>query len=159
MATIEDIYAHLIKQGVERQFNVVAEFCAAPNSSLFEKNIDLVWLTKRIPADPSRVGSLREWKIEAAFEIEGYDVPLDRIRIHSEQFKVLRADEKAEFPCYVPLYTEALHRSDPDWGSAQPEDKIEKRQNEAKNLEGVVNVCDCRNWNWLNDAPSNKSHA
>ena len=153
MATIEEIYAYLTKKGVEHNFYVVAEFCASPNNSLFEKNIDLVWLSKRDCADTERIGSLREWKIEAAFEIEGYDVPIDRIRIHSEQFNVLRNEERVKFPCYVPLYTEALHRSDPEWGTDKPQgkitSKIAQRQDKAKEIGCVIKVCDCRTWDWV----------
>ncbi len=105
MATIEEIYSQLIKEGVNRGLEVVAEFCVAPRSQLFEKKIDVAWVRRR--DEPDRFGSLRRWKIVAAFEIEGYDVPLDRLHLHTAQFRQLWEEEKERFPCVIPLYTKA----------------------------------------------------
>lgn len=132
MATIEDLYTCLIRAGVSRDLDVVAEFRVAPRSRSFEKKIDVAWLRRREDAD--RFGSLRRWRIVAAFEIEGYDVPLDRLELHTSQFKQLWEEEGERFPCFVPLYTEAFHRADPNWGRDNPERKIQQRVEEARHM-------------------------
>jgi hypothetical protein len=147
MATIEDLYSQLIREGVSRKLEVVAEFCVGPRSRLFEKKIDVAWVRRR--NDPARFGSLRRWQIVAAFEIEGYDVPLDRLQLHSSQFKQLWEEEDERFPCFIPLYTKAYHRTDPDWGSDSPECKIQQRIDEARRLGGIINVRDGRDMQWL----------
>jgi hypothetical protein len=147
MATIEDIYSQLIKEGVDRKLEVVAEFCVAPRNQLFEKKIDVAWVRRR--DEPDRFGSLRRWQIVAAFEIEGYDVPLDRLRLHTSQFRQLWDEEKEQFPCVIPLYTRAYHRADPDWGNDNPERKIQQRIDEAIRLGRIVQVQDGRAMNWL----------
>lgn len=147
MVTIEDVYSELIREGVGRNLHVVAEFCVAPRSGLFEKSIDIAWLRQR--DDPARFGSLRRWQIVAAFEVEGYDVPFDRIQLHTSQFKQLWDEEGSEFPCFVPLYTRAFHRKDPDWGSDSPERKIQQRIDKARKLGGVIDVRDGRDMQWL----------
>lgn len=147
MATIEDLYACLVREGVSRNLDVVAEFCVAPRSQLFEKKIDIAWLRKR--EDKARFGSLRQWQIVVAFEIEGYDVPLNRLRLHTSQFKQLWEEGRERFPCYIPLYTQAFHRTDPDWGNDKPESKIQQRVDEAKRLGEVVDVRDGRDMGWL----------
>lgn len=149
MSTIEDIYAALVREGVRRGHFVVPEFCVAPSSRLFQKNIDVAWLEPR--DEPDRFGSLRRWKILAAFEIEGYDVPIERIQAHSAQFGHLQADEGIRFPCIVPLYTQAHHRANPTWGSATPQAKIAERQAVAEAAGGIVKVCDGRELQWLLD--------
>lgn len=146
MPTIEQIYATVIREGVERGHHVVPEFCVTPSSRLFQKNIDIAWLQPRY--EPDRVGSLRRWRIVAAFEVEGYDVPIERIQIHSAQFAQLRADEGNAFPCLIPLYTEAYHRANPNWGNAAPEAHIAEREAAAAEA-GVIKVCDGRNFEWL----------
>ena len=149
MATIEDVYSTLVREGVRREFVVVPEFCVSTRARLFEKKIDVAWLAPR--DEPSRVGSLRRWKIVAAFEIEGYDVPLDRIQMHSAQFQQIWAEEEGRFPCFVPLYTSALHRTDPHWGTGNPEPHIEKRKAEAAKWGNVVRVQDGRDLAWLRE--------
>lgn len=147
MTTIEDLYSSLTREGVGRKLDVVAEFCVAARDRLFEKSIDIAWLRRR--EDAAQVGSLRRWEIVAAFEIEGYDVPLNRIQLHTSQFKQLWDEEGRRFPCFIPLYTRAFHRTDPDWGSDSPEPKIQQRIDEARRLGGVVDVRDGRNMQWL----------
>lgn len=147
MATIEDLYTRLIREGVVRNLEVVAEFCVSPRSRLFEKKIDVAWVRKR--EDAARFGSFRHWQIVAAFEIEGYDVPLDRIHMHTSQFRQIWDDDSQSFPCFIPLYTRALHRADPHWGSDKPDRKIQERVEEARRLGGVVEVKDGRDLKWL----------
>ncbi|WP_422847257.1 hypothetical protein ACOYR4_15755 [Acidovorax sp. M14] len=147
MVTIEDLYSTLIREGVRRNLDVVAEFCVAPRNRLFEKKIDLAWVRRR--EDANRFGSLRRWQIVAAFEIEGYDVPLDRLELHTSQIKQLWEEERECFPCFVPLYTRAFHRTNPDWGNDKPERKIRQRVEEARRLGGVVDVRDGRDMSWL----------
>jgi hypothetical protein len=151
MATIEDIYSTLVREGVNRNLHVVPEFCVRSREHLFKKKIDVAWLRPR--DDPSRFGSLRRWQIVAAFEIEGHDVPLERLHRHSAQFRQLWLEEGNRFPCYVPLYTRAHHRADPEWGEAAPEQNIQQRIAEAETLGGVVRVIDGRRADWLQELP------
>ena len=149
MPTIEHIYAAVVREGVRRGHFVVPEFCVSPSSRLFQKNIDVAWLEPR--DEPDRFGALRRWKIVAAFEIEGYDVPIARIQAHSAQFGYLQADEGTRFPCLIPLYTEAHHRANPTWGTSAPQAHIVERQAAAETAGGIVKVCDGRELHWLMD--------
>jgi hypothetical protein len=147
MSTIEEIYAAIVKEGVKRGHHVVPEFSLTPSSRLFQKKIDVTWLEPR--DEPERLGSLRHWKIIAAFEIEGYDVPVERILVHSAQFRQIHVDEGATFPCIIPLYSRASHRSNPNWGNATPEAYIRERADAAIKSGNYVQVCDGRRLQFL----------
>lgn len=133
MVTIEDVYSKLIEEGIERGYKVLAEFSVNPIDRTFNKKIDIVWSKLREQQDASRTGSLKRWKIIAAFEIEGYDVPLERIEMHKAQYRRLINDNKEDFPLFVVLYTRADHRTDPDWGDGDKRraDKLSSRITEA----------------------------
>lgn len=147
MSTIEDIYSALIVEGVKRQLTVVPEFRVASRDHLFKKEIDVAWLQPR--DEPSRFRSLRRWRIVAAFEIEGYNVPLKRLQRHSSEFLQLWKEEGEKFPCFVPLYTRAYHRTDAIWGSDHPERQIEQRISAAQQFGGVIEVRDGRDLQWV----------
>lgn len=66
------------------------------------------------------MGSLQHWRIIAAFEIEGYNVPVDRIDMHKAQFRRLLSDHKEHFPFFIVLYTRADHRKRLKWGVDDP---------------------------------------
>lgn len=149
MFTIEEIYAAVIREGVSRGFSVVPEFSVAAADKTFKKRIDVAWLLPR--NDEAKNGSLRRWKIAAAFEIEGYDVPLDRIELHSAQFNRLQNDWGESFPCFVPLYTIATHRSNAHWGSETPDRYIADRKQAAERSGSVVKIIDARVQNWLSE--------
>lgn len=118
MVTIEDVYTQLIDEGIRRKFKFIAEFNAAPKDPTFNKKVDVVWARPRPSPDTTKVGSLRTWELIAAFEIEGYDVSLNRIGMHKRQFDCIRADCNENFPSFVILYTRADHRNDPKWGDS-----------------------------------------
>jgi len=147
MSTIEEIYSALVKEGVRRKLTVVPEFCVSSRDHLFDKKIDVAWLKPR--DESARFRSLRRWKIIAAFEIEGYDVPLERLRLHSSQFRQLWAEEGERFPCLVPLYTRAYHRTDAVWGTDRPDRKIEQRTREAQRLGEIIHIRDGRALGWV----------
>jgi hypothetical protein len=112
-----------------------------------KKAIDVAWLTPR--NDPQRTGALRCWRLIAAFEIEGYNVPPARIRQHSNDFRQLYEHE-GSFPSYVFLYDEAFHRTDAQWRATNPEPHIAKRRGVAEEDKNVVQVHDGRALDWLN---------
>ena len=115
------------------------------NDRTFNKKIDIVWGELREHPDVNKVGSLKRWKISAAFEIEGYDVPLERIEMHKAQFRRLLDDHKEDFPIFVVLYTRADHRTDPDWGDGDKrrEEKLSRRITNGGQA-GPVQVVDGR---------------
>lgn len=152
MATIEDISSGIIAAGVRRSLFVVPEFQVTARDYGFEKKIDVAWLRQR--DDQARIGSLRRWEIVAAFEIEGYDVPLERIRIHSKQFSRLHVQEGCAFPSFVVLYNEALHRANPAWGEASPEPFIQTRVQTAIDSGNILTVIDGRSLVWLDSIAS-----
>lgn len=147
MATIEDIYSRIIAVGVQRGFHVIPEFHVTAHDHAFKKKIDVAWLRPR--DDQTRIGSLRRWEIIAAFEIEGYDVPFERIRIHSRQFSSLHDQEGRKFTAFVVLYNEALHRANPTWGVALPETFIQARSQTAIDSGNILTVRDGRFLDWL----------
>ncbi len=137
MVTIEEVYSKLIREGIQRGYEVIAEFCVSSRAQDFNKKIDIVWVQRRAARVDSNVGSLRQWEVKAAFEIEGYNVPMDRIAMHKAQFDRLIADHTDKFPFYVVLYTRADHRTDPDWGDGDPrrEDILFRRKSRSSPAE------------------------
>jgi len=149
VATMEEIYAAIIRAGVLRKLTVVPEFCVQSLDGAVKKKIDIAWLSPRNSS--RRVGALRRWRLIAAFEIEGYNVPLARIRTHSEGFRQLRKDERRSFPCYVVLYNQAHHRLDPKWGVVDPTRQIVRRMNVAQECGDIAQVRDGRHPGWLKE--------
>lgn len=64
-----DVYAQLIRRGVESGFHVVPEYRVRPSFEQTKREVDLTWCI----ANPSATGSSRLLPA-AAFEIEGHDV-------------------------------------------------------------------------------------
>lgn len=150
MTTIEQAYSSLVSLGVRKKYNVIPEFCIAPRTALFNKKIDLVWVEERDEVEKN--GSLRYWRIVAAFEIEGYNVPLDRLRMHASQFDNLRQDAGDVYPSFVVLYTRAHHRRNPDWGSNMKDvDQCIKQrlQLSSADMEKGVRVISSNDPSWL----------
>lgn len=145
MVTIEEVYSKLIRVGIQRGYEVIAEFCVNPIDRTFNKKIDIVWSKLRKQPDANKTGSLKRWKIIAAFEIEGYDVSLERIEMHKAQHKRLIYDLKEDFPLFVVLYSRADHRTDPDWGDGDKrrEEKLSRRITNGEQV-GPVHVVDGR---------------
>lgn len=135
MVTIEEVYSKLIQEGINRKYEVIPEFSVSVLSTGTAKKtynikkIDLVWVKRRAPIDETKVGSLRHWKIFAAFEIEGYNVPEQRIAMHRDQFKRLGTECHEDVPSFVVLYTLAHHRNAPNWGNGdlKRETKLKSR--------------------------------
>jgi hypothetical protein len=147
MSTIELISSEIIRIGVCRGFVVVPEFSVTQNERGNRKKIDLVWLKAR--HDKKLIGSLRDWQISAAFEIEGFNVPRRRIESHAAQFHELQKTNGKNFPCYTVLYSMARHRRNPDWGSQHPESCITRRRHAASSVSDSMIVLDGREMSWL----------
>jgi hypothetical protein len=125
MATIERIYSSLIYQGVSRGFHVVPEFAVRTGSGVSNKKLDLVWLE---PWRDHELGEpLRDWRISAAFEIEGCNVPRSRLAEHKARSHDLQRILRYSFPFVVALYSEASHRANPNWGPKNVRRSISRR--------------------------------
>lgn len=74
--TKNDIYARLVRVGIDKGYEVIPEFRVLLTHDLRKKNIDLVWVTRK-PEMTSRYQdreSLEYWTLHATFEIEACDV-------------------------------------------------------------------------------------
>ena len=110
MTTKNDLYDYLTHLGVTRGFSVIAEF-RAPLPRRRWKAIDLVW-AKRRPTRPQVRSTLEEWRLFAAFEIEGSNVRLAprEFRRHLEDFPDVVNLHGEEIQKHVVLYTSAYDR-------------------------------------------------
>lgn len=149
MTTLHAIAAEIVRTGVLRGFHVVPEFPLLVDLQGNTKRIDLTWFST-LPS--ARLDNARQQRcIRALFEIEGYDVPVARIRQHAIQIGATphRAALAEDARCYIVLYNEAHHRKTEKWGSANPEKAISRRVAEAHRAGGLVEVRDGRDLRWL----------
>lgn len=105
----ERIYADICAEGCRRDFVVVPEFKLRyhRDGRLAGKWADIVWFS----SSHEKKKANKSFRVLAAFEIDGFDVPLETIDFYSRIYPLVRTYENSEFPCYVPLYTNATHRS------------------------------------------------
>jgi hypothetical protein len=151
MATIDQIYSEITKEGVERKLAVVPEFTIKVKDKCFGKKVDVSWLRRLPQTVPGEVGALREWEIAACFEIEGCDVSVKRIEQHAEQFHKVRCYVGGSLPCYVVLYDRALNRAKENWHIAHPWRYIATRENVAQECGNVVKVRGGDDFTWLRE--------
>lgn len=154
MPTKNDIYAQLIKIGIQKGYEVIPEFrINLPDGR--KKNIDLVWcirnnLTSKFQNQPSK----EYWSIVAAFEIEGSNVRLKKeLHRHITDFPhVSNVDPICSPQKFVVLYTEAYDRT---WKNARNADaEIEVRKNWAKPQTANFSVEDGRDLVWTEKIPA-----
>jgi hypothetical protein len=146
MITIEEIYSELIREGITRNFVVVPEFSIIIDEWPRPKKFDLVWLVERERFDPTQSGSLKKWKIIAAFEIEGCDVPIARVVMHVNQLKDIHSKSNEPFKSFLLLYSKAYHRKNTEWNKSSTAEKlIAKRKDAIKTHNGndLLSTCGC----------------
>ncbi len=102
------------------------------------KVADVVWLVPH-SYDVDEYG-LPNFRVVAAFEVEGYNVPLDTIRFHLRVYRKIRA-RYGPVLCYVPLYSKAIHRRDYGDDKDLVEDCIDERKYLTR-YPKLVTVCD-----------------
>ena len=125
-----ELYAKLVELGSRKGYAVIPEFKfkTTPRSRNW-KYIDLVWARKR----PRRLArqpceSLCLWEIFATFEIEGCNVPYQRIQDHVEALSMIRKPRGLrERSHHIVLYSAAYDRK--NWlDSRQVEAATQRRQ-------------------------------
>jgi hypothetical protein len=127
--TKNDLYAQLVRMGIEKGYEVIPEF-RVHLSDRRKKNIDLVWVTRRPKVGFHQdLGSLQDWTLHATFEIEACDVPRKEFSRHTKDLptinNILRTKPVHHF---VVLYTAAHDRAwDKRKTNRAPAD-IEKRR-------------------------------
>jgi hypothetical protein len=85
---------------------------------------------------------LSPFQVVAVFEVEGFDVPLNTISLHSEVYPQVRKLLQAKFPCYVPIYTLATHRPNYGQDAELVQRCVLERQARAAQHGNSVQVCD-----------------
>jgi hypothetical protein len=108
--TKNDLYAILIREGVNRHYEVIPEFCLYPQS---KSKIDLVWATRRHPGTWQDRDNHAFWDLKAVFEIEGCNVrrATKELLRHVGNFaQVQDLYGPADVPRFVVLYTAAYDR-------------------------------------------------
>lgn len=115
--TKNEIYSLLTFEGVSRGYEVIAEYAVSAKNR--EISADLVWTQRRPDGGLHQDRANQEfWRLIAAFEIEGCNVPMPTLNRpeteftrHVGNFKEIRTvypeDDAATF---VVLYTEAYDR-------------------------------------------------
>lgn len=139
----EQIYADILAAGIEAGFVVVPEFTLPYNlaGQARTKRADVAWL---VPDD-----NTAEYRVVAAFEVEGFDVPLTTIDLHSEVYPLIRDHLQVQFPCCVPIYSLATHRPGYGGDSELVRNCVLKRSDRATARHNVVDVCDGAQRDWL----------
>lgn len=125
-------------EGINRGYIVVPEFHVPIKYAPRPKKLDLAWLKSR--TCQNHPGPLSQWRLCAAFEIEGLNVARRRIQEHAKAFSHLHSTVNEYFPCYIALYEEAFHRTDLDWHPRNPDRYLADRQEIARLAGGVVSV-------------------
>jgi hypothetical protein len=129
----------LTLQGIKRGYEVIAEY-AVPAEKKQKISIDVVWIKKRAGVAPTQnVKNHKYWKLIAAFEIEGCNIPMPtKIRKGTEftrhliNFRVMRKRYKTDTPkAYVVLYTAAYDRKRkwPVYSADELKELVDKRAN------------------------------
>lgn len=117
MVTKNDTYHQLIQLGIKQKFVVIPEFRVfikeinlIPEHT---KNIDLVWLRPKSPANTFQEDYWeKHWDMVAAFEIDACDVPIKKeFYRHLRDLPLIKnKDKKKKIVSFVALYTTAFDR-------------------------------------------------
>jgi hypothetical protein len=153
LRSMEQTYSDVATAGHMGGFIVVPEFKLRYDlaGQRRAKKADVAWLVTH--DNPAPGDDLLPYKVVAVFEVEGFDVPLATISLHSEVYPRVREHVQSEFPCYVPLYSLATHR--PGYGVDNVnlvQQCVLDRQNIAAQHHNVIEVCDGAQRDWLDRA-------
>lgn len=143
-ASYQEIAAYICREGSDRGYSVIPEVRLPTAEG--RMHVDLVWAV-RLPEPsqhpPDRVtGFLSRWQLIATFEIEGADVPLDRLETHLERAEALVNMDGSSPEKFVVLYTQ--HHGREGWGADTEADRIEHvdvRVRSAEDCEHIIVVC------------------
>ncbi|MFZ3299823.1 MAG: hypothetical protein WA344_17425 [Ralstonia pickettii] len=150
--TKNDIYAQLVRLGIERGYEVIPEFrVKLPDHQRKQdrkKNIDLVWVTRKSNiSQHQNCKSLEYWTLHATFEIDACDVrnikgkEFDRHMRDLPTIKNIPPTESIRH--FVVLYNAAYDRA---WNNERKttDDEIEERRRWAAKSKSGVDVIDGR---------------
>jgi hypothetical protein len=116
--TKNELYSRLTFEGVARGYEVICEY--AIQSEERKILLDLVWVRRRNTDGPiQNAPNPAFWRLIAAFEIEGCNVPLPtparpntEFQRHLINFEIVRSQYQPDNPhMFVVLYTAAYDRS------------------------------------------------
>jgi hypothetical protein len=114
------------------------------------KVTDVAWLVPHEHALNN--DGLPDFRVVAAFEVEGFDVSLETIRAHLGLYRRISRRHGALVPCYIPLYARAIHRPSYGDNSETVDRKIARRLVLLPANQNNVTVCDGRERRWLRAA-------
>jgi hypothetical protein len=139
----EQVYADILAAGNEAGFVVVPEFALyySIEGKRCSKKTDVAWLSTR--------DDQAEHRVVAAFEVEGFDVPLTTIDLHSEVYSLIREFLQLKFPCCVPIYSLATHRPKYGHDLELVRSCVLQRSARAAERHNVVEVCNGEHRDWL----------
>lgn len=152
LESMERIYADIVSAGHEAGFMVVPEFklsCGSTNHPRAKKP-DVVWVVAR--KETAVECTTPPYRVLAAFEVEGFNVPLDTMDHHVRVYRKARRKLKSEFPCYVAIYSRALHRVNYGRDAKKVEQCLQERRHQVANDRDVIEVCDGTERDWLRRA-------
>jgi len=114
--TKNDIYAELIQTGVGKGYCVIPEFRVGLEGGKRNKNIDLVWATRKSSTDMRQnCESLKYWTLHATFEIDACDVrniPGKEFNRHVCDLPNIKNIDPGQSIChFIVLYTSAHDRN------------------------------------------------
>jgi hypothetical protein len=125
--TRNDLYDFLTREGVQRGFSVLCEFHVdvplqhRVNGAALRK-IDVVWATRREATSVQNANNRDHWRIWAAFEIEGCNVPRMEFTKDVAGFCGVQNPEWESEPIrLMALYTVAWDRREDDWRNRSPD--------------------------------------
>jgi hypothetical protein len=137
----EQIYSDILTAGCQAGFVVVPEFSLRYAAERGRKVTDIAWIAG---AEDTGV-----YQVVAAFEVEGFDVPLMTIDSHARLYSRIQKAQGIEFPCCIPLYSRAIHRPDYGRNLDRVQRCLSKRSARAAEHRDVVQVCDGSVREWL----------
>lgn len=146
----ERIYADICAEGCRRNFVVVPEFKLHyhdDDGQRLGKWADIVWFS----SSHEKQKANKSYRVLAVFEIDGFNVPLETIDFYSRIYPLARTYQSSEFPCYVPLYTHATHRSGYGDDLNAVANAIALRVERAARHRNQITVCDGSQPHWLAD--------
>ena len=145
--TKNDLYAQLVRIGIEKGYVVIPEFRVRLPDHPRKKTIDLVWVTRKpkMTSQHQDRESLDYWTLHATFEIEACDVrniPGKEFNRHINDLPKVKNTRPAKaVRHFIVLYTSAYDRA---WNNARKttDDEIKQRRRWA--VKSGVKVVDGR---------------
>lgn len=147
--SFEQIHSDITEAGHAHGFVVVPQFSLAYFDAAGRrrrKKPDIVWLFAQ---NGHAANDIPPHRVVAAFEIEGFNVPLTTIDLHSKVYPRIRVALGAEVPCYVPIYSRAAHRARYGRNVEVVQQKFLERLNRAAQHQHAIEVCDGMTRDWL----------